>query len=123
MILSIICSCLAVVQLSLGIVAAVNDSPQTRNGIILNYEQKYIYPRKNSPFDYYCTGPNYMYLFTWVRLLIMGVMQCNVNLRKLLSAHKSHVRETNFFTAAIPNQVRNSQTSSFVSVPGQTPGG
>src|SRR6218665_1648378 len=49
-------------------------------------------------------------------------MQCNVNLRKLLSAHKSHVRETSLFTSAIPNPVRNSQTSRFVSVPGHNPG-
>src|SRR6218665_320304 len=47
--------------------------------------------------------------------------KCNVNLRKLLSDHKSHVRETNLFTGAIPNQVRNSQTSRFVAVPGQNP--
>src|SRR6218665_321552 len=50
-----------------------------------------------------------------------NVMQCNVKLRKLLSAHKSHVRETSLFTGPIPNPVRNSQTSSFVSVPGQNP--
>src|SRR6218665_3561640 len=49
-------------------------------------------------------------------------MQCNVKLRKLLSAHKSHVRETSLFTGAIPNTVHNSQTSRFVSVPGQNPG-
>jgi len=49
-------------------------------------------------------------------------MQCNVKLRKLLSANKSHVRETSLFTGAIPNPVRNSQTSRFVSVPGQIPG-
>src|SRR6218665_2221298 len=47
---------------------------------------------------------------------------CNVKLRKLLSALKSHVRETSLFTGAIPNQVRNSQTSRFVSVPRQNPG-
>ena len=40
--------------------------------------------------------------------------KCNVKLRKLLSAHKSHVRETSLFTGAIPNPVRNSQTSRFV---------
>src|SRR6218665_2996039 len=39
---------------------------------------------------------------------------CNVNLRKLLSANKSHVREISLFIGAIPNQVRNSQTSHFV---------
>src|SRR6218665_133633 len=50
------------------------------------------------------------------------IMYCNVNLRKLLSAHKSHVRETSLFTGAIPKSVRNSQTSRFVSVPGQNPG-
>src|SRR6218665_4179236 len=49
-------------------------------------------------------------------------MQCNVNIRKLLSAHKSYVRETSLFTGAIPNPIRNSQTSLFVSVPGQYPG-
>src|SRR6218665_1015412 len=49
-------------------------------------------------------------------------MYCNVNLRKLLSAHKSHVRETSLFTGAIPNQVRNNQTSRFISLPGQNPG-
>src|SRR6218665_1808261 len=50
----------------------------------------------------------------------MIVMQyINVSLRKLLSARKSHVRDTNLFTGAIPNQVRNSQTSRFISVPGQ----
>src|SRR6218665_2535946 len=48
-------------------------------------------------------------------------MLCNVKLRKLLSAHKSHVRETSLFTGAILNPVRNSQTSRFVSVPGQNP--
>src|SRR6218665_3558495 len=46
---------------------------------------------------------------------------CNVTLRKFLSAHKSHVRETSLFTGAIPNPVHNSQTSRFVSVPGQNP--
>src|SRR6218665_54594 len=47
--------------------------------------------------------------------LVDGVhCTCNVNLRKLLSANKSHVREISLFTGAIPNQVRNSQTSRFV---------
>src|SRR6218665_561069 len=48
--------------------------------------------------------------------LMMYIVQCtcNVNLRNLLSANKSHVRETSLFTCAIPNQVRNSQTSRFV---------
>src|SRR6218665_1392307 len=51
------------------------------------------------------------------------VMYCNVvKLRKLLSAHKSYVRETSLFTGAILNPIRNSQTSRFVSVPGQNPG-
>src|SRR6218665_1696910 len=45
----------------------------------------------------------------------------NVKLRKFLSAYKSHVRKTSLFTGAIPNPVRNSQTSRFVSVPGQNP--
>jgi len=48
-------------------------------------------------------------------------MYCNVNLRKLFSAHKNHVRETSLLTGAIPNQVRNNQASCFVSVPGQNP--
>src|SRR6218665_1112957 len=48
-------------------------------------------------------------------------VKCNVKLRKLLSVHKSHVRETSLFTGAIPNPVRNSQTSRFVSVPDQYP--
>src|SRR6218665_634588 len=52
----------------------------------------------------------------------MTIMYCNVKLRKLLSAHKSCVRETSLFTGAMPNPVRNSQTSRFVSVPGQNPG-
>src|SRR6218665_1032313 len=39
---------------------------------------------------------------------------CNVNIRKLLSANKSHVREISLFIGTIPNQVRNSQTSRFV---------
>src|SRR6218665_472184 len=39
---------------------------------------------------------------------------CNINLRKLPSANKSHVREISLFTGAIPNQVCNSQTSCFV---------
>src|SRR6218665_1326471 len=38
-------------------------------------------------------------------------MQCK--LRKLLSTHKSHVRETSLFTGAISNPVCNSQTSRF----------
>src|SRR6218665_397240 len=46
---------------------------------------------------------------------------CKIKIRKLLSAHKSHVRETSLFTGAKPNPVRNSQTSRFVSVPGQNP--
>src|SRR6218665_1685823 len=46
----------------------------------------------------------------------------SVKLRKLLSVHKSHVREISLSTGAIPNLVRNSQTSRFVSVPGQNPG-
>src|SRR6218665_581017 len=48
--------------------------------------------------------------------------KCNVKLRKLHSAHKSHVRETSFLTVVISIPVRNSQTSRFVSVPGQNPG-
>src|SRR6218665_2843659 len=39
---------------------------------------------------------------------------CNVNLRKLLSANKSQVREMSLFIGSMPNQVRNSQTSRFV---------
>jgi len=49
-------------------------------------------------------------------------MLYNVNLRKLFNAHKNHVRETSLFTGAIPNQVRNSQTSRFFSVPCQSRG-
>src|SRR6218665_932340 len=45
-----------------------------------------------------------------------------VNLRKLLSAHKSHVRKTTLFTGAIRNPICTSQTSRFVLVPGQNPG-
>ena len=45
---------------------------------------------------------------------------CNVNPRKLLSAHKSLVRKTSLSTGAIQNEIRNSQTSRFVSVPGQS---
>jgi len=47
------------------------------------------------------------------------VAGCNVNLRKLLSANKSNARETSLFTGStcIPNPVRNSKTSRFVSVP------
>src|SRR6218665_1621045 len=48
--------------------------------------------------------------------------KCNVNLRKLLSAHTSHIRETSLFTGAISNPFHNSQTSRFVSVPGQNLG-
>src|SRR6218665_3963411 len=48
-------------------------------------------------------------------------MLCNVNFRKLFSAQKIHVRETSLFTGPIPNPVRNSQTSRFVSVPSQNP--
>ena len=55
-----------------------------------------------------------------IQLTVKYVMQCNVKLRKLLGAHKSHVRETSLFTGAIPNPVRNSQTPRFVSVPGKT---
>src|SRR6218665_2337937 len=47
--------------------------------------------------------------------------KCNVKLRKFLSAYKSHVRRASLFTGAIPNPVRNCQTSRFVSVPGQNP--
>ena len=43
--------------------------------------------------------------------------KCNVNLRKLISAHKSQVTETSLFTDAMPNQIRNSQTSYFVTKP------
>ena len=43
--------------------------------------------------------------------------KCTVNPRQLLSAHKNHIRKTSLFTSAIPNQVRNSQTSRFVSFP------
>ena len=46
-------------------------------------------------------------------------MKCNINLWKL--AHKSHIVETSLLTGAIPNQVRNSQTSRFILVPGQNP--
>src|SRR6218665_1733149 len=50
------------------------------------------------------------------------IVNVNVNLRKLISAHKSHVRETSLFAGAMPNQVRNSQASRVVSVPDQNPG-
>jgi hypothetical protein len=82
--LSIICCCLAIVQLSLGIVAADNDSPGKRNGV-LNYkdnlEEYDIYAEKNNPLYYYCTGPNY--IFSWenawapvdVLLLLAGFIQ------------------------------------------------
>src|SRR6218665_2786729 len=49
-------------------------------------------------------------------------MYCNVKLRKLLSANNSHGRETSLLTGAIPNPVRNNQTSHFVSVPENNPG-
>src|SRR6218665_3016774 len=55
-----------------------------------------------------------------IHIALLNV-KCNVKLRKLLSAHKSHIRETSLFTGAIPNPVRNSQTSHFFSVPGQNP--
>jgi len=43
--------------------------------------------------------------------IVTYTYQCNVNLRKLLSAHNSHVKETSLFTGAIQTPVRNSQTS------------
>ena len=50
-------------------------------------------------------------------------MSYNVNLQKLIITHKSHVKETtNLLTGALPNQVRNRQTSRFVWVPCQNPG-
>jgi len=48
--------------------------------------------------------------------------ECNIHLRKLISAQKSHIRETILFAGSILNQICNSQTSRFVSVPGQNPG-
>src|SRR6218665_3976923 len=57
----------------------------------------------------------------WVIYSIVVSKVSKVKLRKFLSACKSHVRKTNLFTGAIPNPVRNSQTSRFVSVPGQNP--
>jgi len=35
----------------------------------------------------------------------LGILRllCNVNRRKILSAHKNHVRETSLFTGAIPD--------------------
>jgi len=38
-------------------------------------------------------------------------MQCKSSITS--QRPKSHIRETSLFTGAIPNQVRNSQTSSF----------
>jgi len=52
-------------------------------------------------------------------------MYCDVNLRKLLSAHKGHIREISLFTGDMLDQVLNhgnSQTYRFLSVPAQTPG-
>src|SRR6218665_1571259 len=46
-----------------------------------------------------------------------GLAYYKVNFRKLLSAHKSPDMDTSLFTGAVSNQVRNSQTSRFVSVP------
>src|SRR6218665_3216 len=60
-------------------------------------------------------------LLTIQSLVHITTMKCNVKLRKLLSTHKSHVSETSLFTGAIPYPIRNSQTSHFVSVPGQNP--
>ena len=55
-----------------------------------------------------CNKVMFIYWLHWL-------LQCIVNLRKLFSAHKSHVRETSLFTGAIPNQARNSQTSRCIS--------
>lgn len=82
--LSIICCCLAVIQLSLGIVAADNDAPTKRSGVLSyqeNMEEYDIYREKNNPFYYYCSGPNYR--FSWanawgpvdVLLLLAGFIQ------------------------------------------------
>jgi len=49
-------------------------------------------------------------------------MKRTVTLRKLLSAHKSHFRDTNFLTGALPIQVLDSRISHVVSVPGQNRG-
>src|SRR6218665_1510262 len=61
-----------------------------------------------------------MHVFTYSTPHLFGtnstltVMEWNVNIRKLLSVYKSHVREISLFTGTIPNQVRNSQTSRFI---------
>lgn len=84
LVLSIIVSCLAGIQFSLGIVAADNDSVMNRKGI-LNFEpmpQEYdIYSEKNNPWKYYCTGENNR--FNWqnswgpvdVLLLLAGFIE------------------------------------------------
>ena len=78
---------------------------------------------------YFWNGANPSRIFNDIKNLALGppgilplicvitIMWCrpNVNLRKLLSAPKSHVRVTSLFTSAIPNQIRNRQTSRFVS--------
>src|SRR6218665_3797608 len=49
----------------------------------------------------------------WIGWMDEWLGECNVNLLKLLSTRKSHVRETRLFIGTIPNQVRNSQTFRF----------
>lgn len=67
MVLSIIVSLLGLIQFSLGIVAADNDSVSNRKGV-LGFEgmppEYDIYAEKNNPWKYYCTGENNM--FNWV---------------------------------------------------------
>lgn len=66
MVLSIIVSCLGLIQFSLGIVAADNDSVSNRKGVI-GFEgmppEYDIYAEKNNPWKYYCTGENN--IFNW----------------------------------------------------------
>ena len=58
--------------------------------------------------------PLYIFLFRHCMLLlhnstrILYIMHSNVNLQKLLSAHKRHVREACLYTGAISNKVGNS---------------
>lgn len=67
MVLSVIVSCLGLIQFSLGIVAADNDSVSNRKGVI-GFEgmppEYDIYAEKNNPWKYYCTGENNR--FNWV---------------------------------------------------------
>jgi hypothetical protein len=111
--------CLGAVQLSLGIVAANNDSPHVRHdNLIRPMQEGYldydIYYEKNNPYQYLCSGPNkpFKWVTSWgpvdILLLIAGFIEFVAALiAAILSCHSScyGLRSVSFMSKTSPGSV------------------